>query len=68
MTGVASDGPIWEVFNSVWGGGKIPVIEGIARWSASAMSVIHGDQFLPAMFNTFGATRELTSLFKDIDN
>lgn len=65
-TGVASDGPIWSVFNSIWGGGQIPVVSGISRWMTSAWSVLNGDQFLPAMFNTFGATRELTAMFKDI--
>ena len=65
-TGVASDGPIWSVFSSIWGGGQIPVVSGISRWTTSAWSVLNGDQFLPAMFNTFGATRELTSMFKDM--
>ena len=65
-TGVASDGPIWSVFSSIWGGGQIPVVSGISRWMTSAWSVLNGDQFLPAMFNTFGATRELTSMFKEI--
>lgn len=62
MTGVAQDGPIWEVFNSVWGGGEIPVVKGVSRWMTSALGVLNGDDLLAAMFNTFGATRELTSM------
>lgn len=66
-TGVASDGPIWSVFNSIWGGGQIPVITGVSRWMTSAWSVLNGDQFAPALFNTFGATRELSNMFTDLN-
>lgn len=66
MTGVAQDGPIWEIFSSVWGGGQIPVVGGISRWITSAMGVIHGNDFLPALANTFGATRELSAMLKEI--
>lgn len=66
MTGVAQDGPIWEVFNSVWGGGEIPVVRGVSRWITSAMGVIHGNDFLPALVNSFGATRELSGALKNL--
>lgn len=65
-TGVAQDGPIWEIFRSVWGGGEIPVVAGISRWITSAMGVINGNEFLPALANTFGATRELSAMLKDL--
>lgn len=66
MTGVAQDGPIWEVFNSVWGGGEIPVVGGMARWFNSVWGVINGNDFAPALLNSFGATRELTSMLDNM--
>lgn len=66
MTGVAQDGPIWEVFNSVWGGGEIPVVGGMARWFNSVWGVINGNDFAPALLNSFGATREMTSLLNNM--
>jgi hypothetical protein len=30
------------------------------------MGVIHGNNFLPALANTFGATRELSAMLKEI--
>ena len=66
LTGVAQDGPVWEVFNSVWGGGEIPVVSGMSRWITSAMGVINGDYILPALSNTWGATREFSGMLKDL--
>ena len=66
LTGVSQDGPIWEVFSSVWGGGQIPVVSGMGRWFTSAMGVIHGNDFLPALANSFGATRELSSVINNM--
>lgn len=66
LTGVAQDGPVWEVFNSVWGGGEIPVVSGMSRWITSAMGVINGDYILPALANTWGATREFSGMLKDL--
>ena len=66
MTGVAQDGPIWEVFNSVWGDGEIPVVGGMARWFNSVWGVLNGKDFAPALLNSFGATRELTSMLDNM--
>ena len=66
LIGVAQDGPVWEVFKSVWGGGEIPVVAGMSRWMTSAMGVINGDHILPALANTWGATREFSGMLKDL--
>lgn len=66
LVGVAQDGPVWEVFKSVWGGGEIPVVNGMSRWITSVMGVINGDNILPALANTWGATREFSGMLKDL--
>lgn len=64
--GVAQDGPMWEIANSLWSNGEIPSFRTLQRWSASALSVINGNTKASyALLNGLGATREAAALIKD---
>lgn len=62
--GVTQDGPVWSVLSSVVGDGAPPMLGILKNYSNNIMSVITGKKnFLYAVANTFGATRELAYLF-----
>ena len=62
--GVTQDGPVWSVLSSVVGDGTPPMLGILQNYGNNIMSVITGKKnFLYAVANTFGATRELAYLF-----
>lgn len=64
--GVAQDGPMWEVAKSLWSDGEMPAFRTLQRWATSVMSVINGNTKVTyALLNSFGATREMTSLMRE---
>ena len=65
--GVAQDGPFYQTLNSVVGDGSMPMITTLQRYVKNAYSVITGKKNAAyAILNSFGATRELTSLFNNL--
>jgi len=68
LTGIAKNGLIWEVANSVYGDGLPPMVSSLKRYYTTIHNVIFGDtNLLYAITDTFGATRELSGLFKTED-
>ena len=62
--GITQDGPVWSVLSSIVGDGTPPMLGILQNYSNNIMSVITGKKnFLYALTNTFGATRELAYLF-----
>lgn len=64
LMGVAQDGPVWSVANSLWGDGKIPMWSALSKYATTAMSVINGNTYIwQGLTNTVGATREFSNYF-----
>lgn len=65
LTGITKNGLIWEVANSIYGDGLPPMVSSLKRYYSTVHNVIFGDaNLLYAVTNTFGATRELSGMFK----
>ena len=63
-TGIAKDGPIWEVAKGLYSDGTLPLLTSLKRYVNTASSVLHGNtNIVAATLNTFGATRELSHYF-----
>ena len=66
ITGIARNGLIWEVANSIYGDGTPPMVSSLKRYYNTIQSVLFGDtNILYALTDTFGATRELSSWFQN---
>ena len=65
VTGIATDGPIWYTFESMFSKGTLPMISILKRYADNAIALLTGNSnIMFALTNTFGATQELTSYFK----
>lgn len=65
-SGIAKDGPIWEVARGVYSDGTLPMLSSLKRYANTASSVLAGNtNILSALTNTFGATRELSNFFDE---
>lgn len=65
-TGIAQDGPIWQVAKGLYSDGTLPVLSSLKRYVSTAESVLSGNTNpISAVLNTFGATRELASYFDE---
>lgn len=66
ITGIARNGLIWEVANSIYGDGTPPMVSSLKRYYGTIQNVLFGDtNILYALTDTFGATRELSSWFQN---
>lgn len=63
-SGIATDGPIWEVAKGVYSDGTLPLLSSLKRYANTASSVLSGNtNILSAITSTFGATKELSNFF-----
>ena len=63
LTGVAQEGPVWSVANSIIGDGTLPLVSTLSRYVDTAHSVITGrSPLIYGVMNTFGATRPFANL------
>ena len=63
-SGIAKDGPIWEVARGVYSDGTLPMLSSLKRYVNTASSVLAGNtNILSAITHTFGATKELSNYF-----
>ena len=66
LMGVAQDGPIWQVAKGMYSEGTLPMLTSLKRYMDTAFGVMSGStKFLPAVLNTFGATKELSNYFNE---
>lgn len=67
LSGMANDGPIMATISSVVGDASMPMVTTIQGYLRNAYSVITGRKNAAyAFLNSFGATRTLTSFFRDM--
>lgn len=65
VTGIATDGPIWYTFESMFSQGTLPMISILKRYADNAIALLTGNSnIMFALTNTFGATQELSAYFK----
>ena len=63
-SGIATDGPIWEVARGIYSDGTLPLLSSLKRYANTASSVLAGNtNIMSAITNTFGATKELSGYF-----
>lgn len=65
LTGVAENGLIWEIGNSIYGDGIPPMVSSLQQYYNNAVDLMLGDKnILYALANTFGATKQFAPIFQ----